>query len=71
MKGESNKYFFSDCIFHEEILGKIEDSIQKNSDYTEDQKNELITILYSKFYHASKYELPIMRERGKVISINF
>jgi len=68
-KGYSNKYFLSDNIFHEEILGKIEDSIGKNQDYTDEQKNQLIQILYSNFYHATKLQLE--KHKEKIIRINF
>ena len=66
-KGMSNRYFKTDNIFHEEILGMFEDSIQKNPDYADEKKNSLITILYSNFYHATTMEVAEARKNHKLI----
>ncbi len=53
MNGDS-KYFKTDCVFHEEILNKIEDSIEKNPDLSADEKYRIANILYEKFWHVTK-----------------
>lgn len=66
-KGLSNRYFKTDRVFHEEILGMIEDSIEKNPDYSEEKKHSLIDILYKHFYHASTNDVKTAREEKRII----
>jgi len=66
-KGFSNKFFKTDCIFHEEVLGNFEDSIQANPKLTEQQKAYLIDVLYGRFYHVTVSEKESARKNSKLI----
>lgn len=66
-----NKYFQTDRVFCEEILGKFEDSIEKNPDYSREQKDKLITILYHDFSHITKGDFDKAQREKRVLDINF
>jgi len=45
----------------------LEDSIEKNPDYSEEKKHSLIDILYKHFYHASTNDVKTAREEKRII----
>ena len=48
----TNKYFKTDTVFHEDIIGFIEDSVYANPNFTQEFKDRLVNMIYSEFYHA-------------------
>jgi hypothetical protein len=53
---KKDKYLKTDLIFAERILGIIEDSIQKNNEVNDTDKNNIITALYENFSWIHSYE---------------
>lgn len=53
---KKDKYLKTNLIFDERILGIIEDSIQKNTEVNDTDKNNIITALYKNFYWIHSYE---------------
>ena len=65
--GLSSRYFKTTHIFHEEILGMVEDSIELNPNYSQEKKNRLIEILYQKFHHATIIEVKLARKNKTLV----
>jgi hypothetical protein len=53
---KKDKYLKTDLIFAERILGIIEDSVQKNNEVNDTDKNNIITALYENFSLIHSYE---------------